>query len=58
MNSEAIVNDRQIELVSFTGSTQVGRHVSTTLASRFARQILELGGNNAMIVDESADLVR
>ena len=53
---EAIINDSRVELVSFTGSTQVGRHVSSVLAARFAKQILELGGNNAMIVDVSADL--
>lgn len=45
-----------MEMVSFTGSTQVGRIVSQQVASRFGKQILELGGNNAMIVMDDADL--
>lgn len=45
-----------MELVSFTGSTKVGRHVNEVVASRFGKTILELGGNNAMIVDKDADL--
>jgi aldehyde dehydrogenase (NAD+) len=49
-------NDRRIPLVSFTGSTRIGRHVSSTVAARFGRSILELGGNNAIIVSEFADL--
>jgi aldehyde dehydrogenase (NAD+) len=43
-------------LISFTGSTQVGRRVSEAVARRFGRTILELGGNNAIIVAEDADL--
>ena len=43
-------------LVSFTGSTQVGRHVGERVASRLGRSLLELGGNNAIIVDEFANL--
>lgn len=53
---ELLLNDRRIPLVSFTGSTQVGVHVSETVARRFGRTILELGGNNAIIVSEKADL--
>ncbi len=49
-------NDKRIPLVSFTGSTRIGRHVSTTVASRFGKSILELGGNNAIIVSQYADL--
>ncbi len=53
---ELIINDDRIPLVSFTGSTKVGRHVSEAVARRFGRTILELGGNNAIIVTEDADL--
>ena len=53
---EKLLNDKRIPLVSFTGSTHVGRHVSSTVAGRFGRSILELGGNNAIIVAEDADL--
>ncbi|MEY3679065.1 MAG: hypothetical protein RI924_1206 [Bacteroidota bacterium] len=48
--------DPQIPLVSFTGSTRVGRMVSAAVASRFGRTILELGGNNAIIISKDADL--
>jgi aldehyde dehydrogenase (NAD+) len=53
---EALVEDARIALVSATGSTAMGRAVGPRLASRFARAILELGGNNAAIVAPSADL--
>jgi aldehyde dehydrogenase (NAD+) len=53
---ELILNDRRIPLVSFTGSTSVGVHVSEAVARRFGRTILELGGNNGIIVSEKADL--
>ena len=53
---EMISNDSRIALVSFTGSTRVGRLVSTTVASRFGKSILELGGNNAIIISKDADL--
>ena len=43
-------------VISFTGSTAVGRHVASTVAGRFGRSILELGGNNAAIVAPSADI--
>ena len=56
---EAMINDRRIPLISFTGSTEVGRHVSETVARRLGRTILELGGNNGIIVmdDANPDLV-
>lgn len=53
---DRMLNDSRLPLVSFTGSTQVGRHVSETVARRLGRTILELGGNNAVIVTEDADL--
>jgi L-aminoadipate-semialdehyde dehydrogenase len=51
-----LVDDPRLPLVSATGSTAMGRSVSPRLAQRFARAILELGGNNAAIVCPSADL--
>jgi aldehyde dehydrogenase (NAD+) len=51
-----ISNDKRIPLVSFTGSTRVGRIVSAAVASRFGKSILELGGNNAIIISSNADL--
>jgi aldehyde dehydrogenase (NAD+) len=53
---EALVGDRRVAVVSATGSTAMGRAVGQRLAARFARAILELGGNNAAIVAPSADL--
>jgi len=50
------VDDRRVALVSFTGSTQVGRQVGVRVAQRLGKSLLELGGNNAIIVDESANL--
>lgn len=52
----ALVEHRLVALVSATGSTAMGRAVAPKLAARFARQILELGGNNAAIVSNTADL--
>ncbi|TPE59559.1 aldehyde dehydrogenase family protein [Sandaracinobacter neustonicus] len=51
-----LVEDRRVALVSATGSTRMGRIVAPKLAARFARSLLELGGNNALIVTPSADL--
>jgi aldehyde dehydrogenase (NAD+) len=51
-----MLNDPRVPLVSFTGSTKVGRHVAETVAKRFGRTILELGGNNAIVVAEDAPL--
>ena len=53
---EALADDPRLPLVSATGSTRMGRALAPRLASRFARALLELGGNNAMIVRPSADL--
>ena len=53
---EALAADPRIPLVSATGSTRMGRAVAQTVASRLGRSLLELGGNNAMIVAPSADL--
>jgi aldehyde dehydrogenase (NAD+) len=50
------VEDRRIPLISFTGSTEVGRQVAERVARRLGRSLLELGGNNAIILHESADL--
>ena len=54
--AQKFVDDRRIPLVSFTGSTHVGRAVGERVAKRMGRSLLELGGNNAIIVDETADL--
>ena len=53
---EALVGSHLVPLVSATGSTGMGRQVAPKLAARFARSILELGGNNAAIICPSADL--
>ncbi len=53
---ERLLKDPRLPLISFTGSTLVGRHVAEVVARRFGRTILELGGNNAIIVAEDADL--
>ncbi|MBK7408582.1 MAG: aldehyde dehydrogenase family protein [Saprospirales bacterium] len=49
-------NDKRIPLVSFTGSTRIGKIVAGATAQRFGRSILELGGNNGIIVSQHADL--
>ena len=54
--ADAFVDDRRIPLISFTGSTSVGKQVAKRVAARLGRSILELGGNNSIIIDESADL--
>mmetsp|Transcript_6821 Transcript_6821/g.12204 ORF Transcript_6821/g.12204 Transcript_6821/m.12204 type:complete len:544 (-) Transcript_6821:1150-2781(-) len=53
---QRMANDRRIDLLSFTGSTQVGRKVATRVASRLGKSLLELGGNNALVVSHDADL--
>lgn len=53
---EQILNDNRIPLISVTGSTNVGRHAAELIAKRFGRAILELGGNNAIIMTPEADL--
>ena len=50
------VDDKRVPLISFTGSTKIGRQVGERVAQRMGRSLLELGGNNAIIVDQSADL--
>jgi len=54
--AERFVSDKRIDLLSFTGSTAIGREVGTKVAARMGRSLLELGGNNAIIMDETADL--
>lgn len=53
---EALVADIRVPLISATGSTAMGRQVGPKVAERFGRSILELGGNNAIIITQSADL--
>tara|TARA_Y100001970_G_scaffold239730_1_gene301929 strand:- start:186 stop:1709 length:1524 start_codon:yes stop_codon:yes gene_type:complete len=53
---EMMINDPKVPLISFTGSTKMGRHVSESVSKRFGKTILELGGNNCIIVDDTADL--
>lgn len=53
---QKLVEDKRVALVSFTGSTRVGRMVSSKVAERFGKSILELGGNNAIIITKEADL--
>jgi len=53
---ETMLGDRRLPLISFTGSTRIGRHVGQKVAERFGRTILELGGNNALVVLDDADL--
>ena len=53
---EALIDDPRIAIVSATGSTCMGKAVAPRVAGRFAKLILELGGNNAMIVAPSADI--
>ncbi len=53
---ERMLADPRLPLISFTGSVKVGRHVAEAVAGRLGRTILELGGNNGIIVTEDADL--
>ncbi len=53
---EKILNDKRIPLISITGSTAVGQHAAGVIAKRFGKYILELGGNNAIIITPDADL--
>lgn len=53
---EQLVNDSRVALLSATGSTRMGRAIAPKVAQRFGRCVLELGGNNAMILAPSADL--
>jgi aldehyde dehydrogenase (NAD+) len=53
---KALAEDKRIALVSATGSTRMGRSVSEAVAKRLGKSLLELGGNNAMIITQDADL--
>jgi len=54
--AQRFIDDKRVDLMSFTGSSAVGRKVGERVAARMGKSLLELGGNNAMIVDETADL--
>lgn len=54
--SNLFVEDKRLPLISFTGSTAVGKNVSEKVGKRLGASILELGGNNAIILDETANL--
>ncbi len=53
---EKLVNDGRVPLISATGSTRMGKRIGKMVGARLGRTILELGGNNAIIVDETADM--
>ena len=53
---EKLLHDKRVPLISITGSTEVGRHGAQVIAGRFGKAILELGGNNAIILTPKADL--
>lgn len=54
--AETMVQDSRLPLISFTGSVAVGRRIASIVGSRLGRALLELSGNNAVIIDETADL--
>lgn len=54
--AETMVDDPRLPLISFTGSCAIGKQVAGRVASRLGKSLLELGGNNAMIVEPDADL--
>ena len=56
MVGEWMASDNRIPLVSATGSTRMGKAVATSVAARLGRSLLELGGNNAIIISQEADL--
>jgi aldehyde dehydrogenase (NAD+) len=53
---EQMLKDRRIPLVSLTGSTRVGKHAASVIAGRLGKYIMELGGNNAIIITPSTNL--
>lgn len=53
---ERMLNDKRVPLVSLTGSTAIGKHAAEVISKRFGKTILELGGNNAIIITPDADL--
>jgi len=54
--AQQFVDDERVDMISFTGSCQVGRQVGARVAQRMGKSLLELGGNNAIIIDEYANL--
>lgn len=54
--AEQLIRDSRIALVSFTGSSRVGQQIGTTVAARMGKSLLELSGNNAVIIDQTANL--
>ncbi len=54
--AQRFVDDERVALTSFTGSSAIGRKVGERVAARMGKSLLELGGNNALIIDETADL--
>ena len=54
--AQQFVDDERVDMISFTGSCQVGRQVGAQVAQRMGKSLLELGGNNAIIIDEFANL--
>ena len=54
--AQTMIEDPRLPLISFTGSCEVGKHVAKTVAGRMGKSLLELGGNNAIIVQPDADL--
>ena len=53
---QRLIDDHRLKLISFTGSSQIGKTVASNVSARFGRTILELGGNNAVIVMDDANL--
>jgi len=53
---ERLINDPRVPLISATGSTRMGKHIGGVVGKRLGKTILELGGNNAIIVDETANM--
>lgn len=53
---EELINDKRVKLISMTGSTKMGKRIGEVVGERLGRTILELGGNNAIIITEDADL--
>ena len=53
---EKLINDNNVSLISATGSTRMGKRIGEVVGGRLGKVILELGGNNAIIVDESANM--
>eukprot|EP01137_Pigoraptor_chileana_P018865 Opistho-2@79040 len=53
---KAMADDRNVNVLSFTGSTAIGREVNVAVQRRFGRSIMELGGNNALVVMDDADI--